>query len=430
MVPIGYKLAKESTRKILFLSINPLYDISTDFRLNYLKNEFNIHTDYLYSYYCDNGLQRLFGRLIKNRYFQQSSKDRLGSFLGRKRGNNRAGANQDDRMGHLLGYTVAGVFKKYFFGPFYDKLIRRYVYNRKWASSMLESCKPTCLVFDHAIRPGLHVVDDLLFEAKRRKIPVITVPHGVLLFDKNHEYVRKGYANPCRKEASVICVSHDRWKEGFVASGVPCEKVRVMGSPRYCAEWTEVLHRIVPDNDLKTEADTNKLKVVYMERQADRHGEYKREVQETLIRISQMPFMRLIIQPSTRAKKLHFETQGISCEIAKDASSVNLCNWADVIICLSSIMIEVLLQDKVFIDAKYLHGHSLLYDDYDVGWMVNNYEELEEALKKLRKEPAHRPYLEKNVRRFLNDVVYGGVEGRDVLDDYKNCVLEIAREYK
>ena len=39
MVPIGYKLAKESTRKIVFLSINPLYDISTDFRLNYINND-------------------------------------------------------------------------------------------------------------------------------------------------------------------------------------------------------------------------------------------------------------------------------------------------------------------------------------------------------------------------------------------------------
>ena len=115
-------------------------------------------------------------------------------------------------------------------------------------------------------------------------------------------------------------------------------------------------------------------------------------------------------------------------EISTRVNSVNLIKWADVVIGMqSSIMIEVLIQGKVYISPTYFRERKMIYEEHGACWMVNSYSELEAAFHKLREDPSFRPYSKESVESFLTEIVYDGQKGKDVLGAYKKFILDIAK---
>ncbi len=158
----------------------------------------------------------------------------------------------------------------------------------------------------------------------------------------------------------------------------------------------------------------------------DRYHEYKTVVQTAIDSIAKLDFVHFIYKPHTRRNAVHLQIPQ-SAEIATDINSVNLVKWADVVVGMhSSIMIEVLLQDKVYISPTHFRKRKMIYEDYEACWMVHSTEELIDALRSLHENPSVRSYSGQNVERFITDVVYNGQKDRDVLGTYKDFILNIA----
>jgi hypothetical protein len=281
------------------------------------------------------------------------------------------------------------------------------------------------LIFDHALTPKLWIAASLLSAAKSSNTSIIIIPHGVNLFSEYPPDVfAKAFLNLKNLDVDYIIVPHKRYSHELLNNGVNSEKVIALGSARYCREWNGVLQRIVPSGNLP---DTKKLKVVYMERGADRHGKYKDTIRETIEKISQLEFIHFIFKPQPRSNNLFLN---IHCpiEIANDVNSVSLIRWADVVIAtISSIILEILEQRKVFLYPRFFHEYRMLFDEMDACWAVNNYQELEGALRKLAREPGYKPYPDENADSFLNEVVYDSQGNSDVLGDYEKVILNSAK---
>ncbi len=415
VVPIAYRLAKDASEEVAVLCINPVYDIEGDFRLRFLKEICGVTVDYAYCRYQPTVVHRVFGSIIRSRYFQGTSRRMLRSLFKRK---------ENGGCGTVDGfkYLFFAVFKKTMFWRVFNGLLVGRCYNVRWAEGLFAKLGPSRLVFDFACRSKLLIVDALMGAARRNGIKVIFVPHGLYYFPQNHWQMRN-HLPPLREhEPDAIIVSHRAWAEELAANGIEPSRIHVLGSARYCREWSEILHAITPPAALPA-GDGPRLRVLYMERQADRHGKYKDVVGETIRRLSRLPYVHLLIQPSTRSKKVHFDTSDLPEGCVTSVDSVNLCMWADVVICLSSIMFEAMALKKIYINAKFLHGEVLLSELYGAGLTVNSYDELEEALMRISQDPSYRPYRKEDVERFMTDMIYGGRAGRDVLGGYRDLIL-------
>ena len=422
LTPVVYKIAKETEEKIMMLSFNPNYNISDDFRLKFLKEECNVQVEYLFNVYapskfhkilayllCSSAPEVLKERNVKNiiKYFINTLPYRRSFF--------------HDFIGliplafqRLIGYLNVR-----------DRIYKNY-YGEKWVDGMMKLYQPSVLIFDHAATTRIYNVRALWNVSKEMGIPTISLPHGVPLFLKHSSDYDRGKRDYVNNECDFLVFQHRRWKDENVEYGVNPDKVAVMGLPRYCKEWENVLHEIVPPDMSLEEKGNGKLKVVYMD-SVDRYHGLKNMAKEAIEIIGKLDFVHLIYKPHTRRNVVNLNIPS-NLEISTRVNSVNLIKWADVVIGMqSSIMIEVLIQGKVYISPTYFRERKMIYEEHGACWMVNSYSELEAAFHKLREDPSFRPYSKESVESFLTEIVYDGQKGKDVLGAYKKFILDIAK---
>ena len=75
---------------------------------------------------------------------------------------------------------------------------------------------------------------------------------------------------------------------------------------------------------------------------------------------------------------------------------------------------------------KYLHENTTEYEEFGACWIINDEDELRDALLSLRDQQGHVPYSDENVKRWLAEVIYGGQNERDVLRDYEEFIVNCA----
>jgi len=392
IVPVVYKIVKDTKRKAAILCMNPLLDITNDFRLNFLKDSYGVEVEYIY------------------KYIHMSLKQILFS---------NAACSRDN--------ILASLFKKFVIAKKERQKIFTEIYDVEWAKKFLGSLKPSILVFDHAVTERLWVAGSLFSAAKSMGIPLVAVPHGITTFSEHHPDVFSQAFHDLRKSPyDYIFIPHKRYAAECIKEGVDAKKILVMGSARYCEEWEKVLHEILPANSLDKEKTSDKLRVVYMERGADRHGKFKEVIRDTVEKIGNLDFVDFIFKPQPRSNALFFNVSP-SMRVAYNENSAALIEWADiVIVTISSIIFEVMWQGKIAVEAEFFHEYKLLFQEYGVGWHVKSYQKLVDALLEVKKNRSLKPYPDENVKRFLGEFVYGGEYGCDVLTNYKNAILNIA----
>ncbi len=421
MVPIVYRMAKDTKEEILVLSLNPLYDILSDFRLNYLKDNYNIPIRYLYNYCAPSRLSNFLGNLVCCTYLGGSFIKNMSLCFRSLTLNSIKQKRFQESVFHLL----SGLFRRIMIRLNLLEIFIRKIFNRKWAVGLFKSLDPSVLIFDPASQLRLYNVDSLIWVAKHLGIPTIDIPHGMPIYVNHPPLYSRAWKDLLVTNKDYEVVNHRFWGDECVKNGFDEKKITVLGSGRFCAEWENILYQILPPDSSLSDKGNGKMKVVYMDRGADRYGNYKAIVEDSIQKLEHLDFLHLLFKPQTRSNKLFMDIPP-SVEISY-SNSVNLIKWSDVAIILqSSIMIEALLLDKVVIYPRFFHGDRTLFEEFGACWTVNSYEELEEALKTLKKNPAYKPYSQNNIERFLTEVVYNGKYGRDVLGDYKNFILDVS----
>lgn len=407
MVPIIYKLAQHSSRKIFVLCQNPFFEIADDYRLNFLKEKFShVMIDYIYNSYLPTVMHRVIAFLICNRYIRKTSKEGLALLCRFK-------------LKEFVMWCSFMVFLKFFYEWSYGRFVKKKYFAERWAERFLREMNATLLVFDH-IDSKQYLTESLLKASKKIGIQTVGVPNGLPLFsDSSMINFDVYYREELKTNLDYLIVPHKVEANHRIRFGFNPEKLKIAGSARFCDEWEKILHKIVPSNQLPNHKLNGKLKVVYMERGLDRHGHYKGIIKDTLRKIGDLDFIYLIVKPHTRNNKLYYEDLPGHIDIAYDINSINLIRWSDVVMgTVSSILLEALIQDKVFIYPKFFNKDKMLFEEMGACLAVNSYDEIVTALRKIRSEPNCIPYSKENVGQFLANTVYGGLYGRDVLNDY------------
>ncbi len=199
-----------------------------------------------------------------------------------------------------------------------------------------------------------------------------------------------------------------------------------MGSARYCDEWMTQNKMILPRTMKSDTESTGKLKAVFM----TTRFAYKIDVErmlKTFDILSKLEGIDMVIKPHTRTGSEAKVYENIPLTNVSEFSSVELSEWADVVLAIgSSIIIEPLKQGKPVLYLKYLHENTTQYEELGACWTIYDEAELTDALLPLRDNKKKVTYPEENVNRFLSEIIYGGPNKRDVLRDYEDFIVNQA----
>lgn len=408
ITPVVWKMSQDHYPVAVYC-INPEYDIQSDYRLHFLK-ELGVKVDFIF-----NDFEQTLGRLHRVTRFLT-----LASFTASRRFENahRLKPSILSTIPQNLARTV---------GILTYELTRRKFYNIRWARSVLEKTGAKVVCFDW-IRPHKHVVEVLLRAAREMSIPALALPHGVFLYTndriKNSSLEEKVYHKYNRYD--YIVVQNRLFKEVMSKSGVDKKKIFVLGSARYCKDWMAQNNKILPRKiELKAE-DAEKLRVIFMTTRP-----YYRinvdKMRKTFDILSNLEGIEVMVKPHTRTGREADMYKDLPLSNVTDISSVELCEWADVVLVVaSSIIIEALIKGKPALYLKYLHENSVEYEEFGACWTIHDENELKDALLSLKHRKSSVPYPEENVNRWLSEIIFGGRGETDVLGEYERFIVNCA----
>ena len=408
MTPVVWAMARKN-QPVAVYCLNAEYDIKTDYRLNFLRAS-GVPVDWLYNHFDQNlGLLHSILRfLIRKSYALQRRFERnttstlavVNKVLG--------------RAAHRVGSELY-------------KFTRKKYYGAQWARHVLNRSGAKVLCFDW-IRPRQFVVEVLISQAQNMGIPTLALPHGVWVYTNDFITIESRPLETYDKlnQYDHVIVQNQLYKDEMSRTGLEKSKIRVMGSARYCSEWTAQNKKIVPKTIPPHQGAAENLKVVFMTTKI-RYRINTERLLQTIDLLSRLEGIYAVVKPHTRTTKEARLYENLPIPNLSDSSSVELCDWADVVLVIgSSIIIEPLLQGKPCLYLKYLHENRTLYEDFGACWEIRSEAELQDALMVLRADKTNVPYSQADVDRFLFDIIYGGQQKTDVLTDYGQFIIHSA----
>lgn len=418
IVPVVYELARHGDQEIEMVLLDPAYDLESDFRINFLKKNFSIKVTYYHKDPCAGTIKPFV--LMRFIYgsagiFVMNTLVKLSHFGGKK-----FHKKSEEKIRRLPG-----------------KFIKKW-YGKDYARLFFSHRNPDVIISDNRPRPVR------LYEvAKEIGIPVVGLPHGLntSIDQSNSMQNVEGEKSNNKKQFQhdlfhMFSVQFDQEKNRLVELGTPPDKVRVMGSSRYCTDWHQIYKTITPAPIITdVEPGKRRLRVVFMD-----HSSKYRMVAEEIVRnikaVLELDFVDFVLKPSTGKMNTKvkpdadFATLELLdiCRLASDEHSYNLIDWADVVICThSSILIEIMVQGKTFLYPKHFTELTGLYEQYNACWQVNSQEELVDALRKAYETPSFRPYTQKAVDAVCEVMILGHKPNRKVLEDHRDAILEVGK---
>ncbi len=389
---------------------DPAYDLKRDYRLRFLIKQ-GVNVNYIFDEFDRSlGMKHCIIRFVTGVCF--------------------AVANRlDHHSGTLFSAGFATIQKRAKrLGKKLYKRSREKFYDISWARSVLEQTGARVLCFDH-VKPKRYIVKILLQAANEKSVPTIALPHGVYLY--TNQFVRIGSEEDSRYDKyhrfDHILTQNEIHREELSEAGVDRNKILVLGSARYCDDWMTQYKMILPRTMKKNTGNSNKLKVVFMTTRFAYRIDKERMLR-TFDLLSETEGFETVVKPHTRSGKEAKVYDNMSLANVAEFSSVELCEWADIVMVIgSSILIEPLKQGKPVLYLKYLHENTTQYEDLGACWIIHDENELKDALMSLRNDKIKVPYSEENVSRFLNEIIYGGQRKRDVLGDYEDFIVRHAK---
>jgi hypothetical protein len=406
--PVVWKMKKENYPVAVY-SMNPRYDIESDYRLRFLKSQ-GVTVNYLHSAF-DQDRGWIHGLLTTLMHASFAAQRRIDSY--------KPGA-----IGILARLTAAGFG---LLGTLFYKITCSLHYRSRWARAILERTGARAICFDHVL-PKRYVVDSFLKAAGQMSIPTLSLPHGVLLYTNENTKPKSTDKRRMKKFSrfDYILVPNQLRKELLVRTGVDGKKIFVLGSARYCKEWLEQNQRILPKLIGADHRISGKLKVVFMQSKPQCRIDVER-MSATFDILAGLPEIQAMIKPHTRSAGDSGAFDKMHLTDASHILTAELCEWADVLLVVgSSVITEALMKGKPALYLKYLHQNTTLFEDLGACWVISDEPELKRALQALKKDRREIPYDKKNVAEYLREVVYGGDINRDVLGAYHQFIVDCA----
>ncbi len=373
VAPVAYTLARTDPRRVMIVCLNPLYDIAKDYRLRFLLRDAGVR-----SFYVDEIHLPLF---LKHRLWRMYLC--LPRTLLRRR--------RRKEWQHLFNACV-------------DLTARQ-------ARGLIKSLSPLSVTVDDGM--PLSSVDAISRATHAFQVPLVQLQNGLQMTRVSPQ----PFADFSLHDYSLIPhrLLDSRRDDN--------NRLRALGSPRYCAQWQEILSKELweqyPDAVLPQEE--NKLKVLILEKGPEGFI----EEHPTIRCLMRLDFAQVIFKKKPRVT-MPTKLFGVGF----DSFPTNrLILWADVVICLStSVVMDVFHHGKILLCPKYVYPYERgLFEDYQIGWVVHSLEELLEALKRIHENRHIELYARERVKDFYKAVVCNSEPEADILERYADFYSSITR---
>jgi hypothetical protein len=408
IAPIAWKLLQNNDPVAIY-GMNARYDLGNDYRIRFLHQEGAVVNE--------------LGRAFEN--FHGQGCKRMHALMARcfrvehaMRQRDAANPQKITRWSAILAGTL---------GTLCYTIIRRLYYRVRWARQILIRQRAQAICFDH-IMPTHYVVGTFLSAAATLAVPTFALPHGVLLYTNEGTKEKSGQRRRRQKFSRYdhIIAPNRLRVTALIKSGVPADKIALLGSARYCAEWMAQHWKILPKVIPASAHTADKLKLVFFPSKPQCNVDLER-MAATLEMLAGIEGICVLVKPHTRAAgdiKLPLNAR------LQDASHVltaELCHWADVVLVVgSSVVTEALVRGKAALYLQYLHSNTTLLEELKACWTIRSEEDLKGAILTLKTNKQAIPYRSEDVDRYLKAVVQGGGEEKDVLGRYRDFIIAAA----
>ena len=269
-------------------------------------------------------------------------------------------------------------------------------------------------------------------------ISIYSLPHGYFLWKNplfNQEladyYEENGrfpdFSN--RNEFTRYVVQSPEHKAANIEYGMAREKLVILGSARFCEEWSEINHSLMVSRPGKS-IPSNGVAILFFLPHWN-YNVYRIKCVSLILEIAKLPGVSLTVKAHTRGSGTMSAAEQVQLSenypvvFADDTThSASLVYEADIVINFgSSIGFEALRQGKPVINPTYLHNNQTFFDNSGAVYDVHNQES---TLNQIKYCLSHSE-LEINrqaIDKFLLERVDGMASDLDVLQSYLNVLSD------
>jgi hypothetical protein len=409
IVPVVWEMAMDNYAVAVYC-LNPEYNLKDDYRLNFLR-KLGIDVDYIYKdIYHNLGIFHRFLSFLFLLCFaiKRNSENNFGSYF-------------------MPVKKMLGKYAQIIGDRIYSFAKGKY-YSREWAFNFIKKKGAKVLCFDW-VKPKHSVVGVFIAAADLMSIPTLALPHGVFIYTNKNITIESRPLPTYDKlnQYDGVIVQNELFREFMIRSGLKGEKISVLGSARYCKEWIQQNKKILPRT---LDADTNgtdRLRIVFMTTKL-RYRINIDKLLATLDLLANFNGIDVKIKPHTRTAKESYIYENLQLVNAAETSSVELCEWADVVMVIgSSIILEPLIESKPVLYLKYLHENTTIYEEYGACWIIRSEDEVIDALNDLKRNRKKVAYSAESVKHFISGIIYNNHMERDILKDYIDFIVSFKK---
>ena len=210
--------------------------------------------------------------------------------------------------------------------------------------------------------------------------------HGPLVYKSIINYKHKsenGKTEESIKKYDKIIVSNELSKKKLIKLRYHTSKISVSGCPRFTSVWNDVLrNQIYKQWNINLIKD--KIKIVYMDH-SSKYGTIENNYLNLVKFLENQEHIDFKIKPNTSSQSNSaVSSKKISKNLISNLDSIQLIDWADIIICVnSSIIFDAILNDKIFFYPSYLHKHQMVWDNDPCCIQFNNEKQFFHTLRSL-----------------------------------------------
>jgi len=317
-----------------------------------------------------------------------------------------------------------GMFYKY---CFLRKIARKTI--NKMAKKIFQGMENGVVVFDWTT---IFFVREMVQKAKDKGFKTISLPHGewpyfnylMQINDFNYDFLDSyepskifDYVVVPNKSCAFIYEKH-----------IKKDRLKILGSPRYCDEWTKTIGKIIPKYE--NPKGDEKLKIVFFLRNIG-YPIFWEEVVRSIKLILQFPNVYLIVKHhprNTKARKITKKLIGFYPEIKNkigknlefiygEEHSGALVRWSDLIIDVgTSAAWEAVKLRKPVLMPEYLHANYSKIAHYIKSSELRCRDELYSWIEKFAENKNLQLYGNDERERFIKETI--NVPDKYVLERY------------
>jgi hypothetical protein len=301
------------------------------------------------------------------------------------------------------------------------------VYHDRWAEGLVRRSGATLLVFDWA-KPYQHNVGALLTAARRLGVPAVALPHGVDVYSgelRGYMAMKTGTLPDFGRKLpyDMVVVPHADQAAYYERCGVDQQKLKVLGSARFCAEWVQRNLELSPPLSFESVPRTQgRVRVLLMDKPTANRAD---AMQSAVQALAAMKNVDLVIKPATRNEATTLSRWPEGVRVSRDASA-RLIDWCDVVVgTMSSILIEPLMRGKSVISLRFVSDAPTVFTRENVCIPVDSVDELVDQIERIQRGIGSALPPPERIEAFLQEFVGGGGRHTDVLGEYTRFLVSV-----